>query len=137
MSAIQSSFSYADLPNGDDRAYVKQRAEMIRETAKRTAQGIVLIGQWLTEAKTKLGHGNFLPWLKTEFGWSRQTAVSFMQVFECVKCQNFGHLEAIDVSALYLIAAPKTPEPVRAEVIRRAQNGEPMTRAKAIEILAD
>jgi hypothetical protein len=84
----------------------------------------------------RLTHGQWLPWLKAEFGWSRQTAVSFMQVCELVKCQNFGHLE-VDVSCLYLIAAPSTPEPVQREVIERATRGEPMTRAKAVEALEE
>jgi hypothetical protein len=42
-----------------------------------------------------------------------------MNVYERFKSSNFEHLE-IDVSALYLIARRSTPEPVRAEVIRRA-----------------
>ena len=65
----------------------------------------------------------FLAWIETEFGWGRSTAENFMNVFQRVKLPNFGNLE-IDVSALYLIAAPKTPEPVRAEVMRRAASGE-------------
>ena len=52
------------------------------------------------------------------------------------KSANFADL-AIDVSALYLIAAPSTPEPVRQEVVNRAKSGEPMTRAKALEVLEE
>jgi len=40
----------------------------------------------------------------------------------------------IDVSTAYLIAAPSTPTPVVEQTIERARNGEPMTRAKAIEV---
>jgi len=129
----QQLFDYGELAQ-EDRAYVKHRELLIRETAKQTAQGIVNIGQLLSEAKERLEHGKWLPWLKLSFGWSRQSAVRFIQVYELSKCQNFGHLE-IDVSALYLIAAPATPEPVVAEVIKRAKAGEPMTRAKAVEVL--
>jgi hypothetical protein len=52
--------------------------------------------------------------LNAEFDWEKTAANGFMQVHANVKCPNFGHLE-IDVSALYLIAAPKTPEPVRTD----------------------
>lgn len=62
-------------------------------------------------------HGLWLPWLESEFGWSHDTARNFIQVWDCFKLRNFRDLN-IDVSALYLIAAPKTPEPVRQEVIR-------------------
>jgi hypothetical protein len=37
-----------------------------------------------------------------------------MQVYDAFKNENFAHL-SIDASALYLIAAPRTPEPVRQE----------------------
>jgi Protein of unknown function (DUF3102) len=67
---------------------------------------------WLADAKSRLKHGQWLPWLEAEFGWSRQTADNFIHVFERVKLPTFSNLP-IDVSALYLIAAPKTPEPVR------------------------
>jgi len=63
----------------------ERRAVQIRETAKRTAEGIVKIGQWLTEVKERLEQGQWPPWLKAGFGWSRQTAVSFMQVYELAK----------------------------------------------------
>jgi hypothetical protein len=49
-----------------------------------------------------------------------------MQVYERFKLANFANLQ-VDVSALYLIAAPSTPEPVEREVIERAKRGEPMT----------
>jgi hypothetical protein len=87
----------------------------------------VLIGQWLSEVKERLDHGDWLNWQKAEFAWSQRTAYRFIEVFEAVKVANLANLE-IDVSALYLIAAPSTPEPVRQEVIERAQQGEPITR---------
>lgn len=125
-------FDYRELA-ADDRGYVKDRAERIRDVAKKTAQGIILIGQWLTEAKSRLKHGQWLPWLETEFGWTDRTARKLMLVHESFKSEQYSDLE-IDVSALYLISAPKTPEPVRKEVIARAQAGEPMTHAKAVEV---
>jgi hypothetical protein len=129
----QLTFDYRDLtPN--DRSFIKERALLIRDAAKRTAEGIILIGQWLTEAKSRLKHGQWLPWLETEFGWSVSTATNFMRVYENVKLATVANLQ-IDVSALYLIATPKTPEPVREEIIKRAQSGEPMTKAKAVEVL--
>jgi hypothetical protein len=55
-----------------------------------------------------------------------------MNVFEQSKFRNFRNLN-LPVSALYLIAAPSTPEKVRDEVIERAEAGESMTRAKVKE----
>jgi Protein of unknown function (DUF3102) len=62
-----------------------------------------------TEVKARLKHGQFLEWIEREFAWSDWTARAFMNVHEKFKSENFSNLE-IDVSALYLIAAPSTPE---------------------------
>ena len=40
----------------------------------------------------------------------------------------------IDVWALYLIAAPKTPEPIRAEAVKRAEKGERVTHEAVVEL---
>jgi len=130
---MQLNFDYLRL-DAQDRSFIKERAARIHELAKRTAESIVLIGQWLSEVKERLGHGQWLPWLEHEFGWSEQTARNFINVYRAFKSTNFGDL-AIDVSALYLIAAPKTPDPVRREIIGRAQAGEYMTHAEAIKAL--
>jgi hypothetical protein len=47
-------------------------------------------------------------------------APRFTRVYELCKNRTVRNLD-IDVSALYLITAPKTPEPVRKEIITRAQ----------------
>ena len=101
-----------------------------------TAAGIVQIGQYLTEVKGRLKHGKFQDGIAREFSWSDNSARNFMHVYERFKNRNFRNLE-IDVSALYLIAAPSTPEHVVQVVIERARSGEPMTRAKAEEVLED
>ena len=60
----------------------------------------------------RLDHGEFLKWIKKEFGWTQPSAWAFMQVYKRFKLSNFDNLQ-IDVSALYRIAAPSTPEAVR------------------------
>src|SRR5215469_2110049 len=81
---IPPDFDYRVLPE-EDRGYIKTRADGIREAGKRTGETICLIGQWLTEAKARIPHGYWLPWLKTEFGWSQMTANRFMNVYEQFK----------------------------------------------------
>jgi hypothetical protein len=56
-----------------------------------------------------------------------------MQVYQAVKSGKLADLN-VDASALYLIAAPKTPESVRREAIARAQSGERMNHAKVVEL---
>lgn len=129
MNLPTARFDYAAL-DPETRRFVEERTERIHNLARMTAAGIVQIGQYLTEVKARLKHGNFLEWIEREFAWSEPSAERFMRVFRNIKSVNLTNLE-IDVSALYLIAAPSIPEPVRTEVIRRAENGEPVTHMGA------
>lgn len=122
-------FDYATF-DPDTRRLLRERAEQIRGLARVTASGIVEIGKYLTEVKAKLPHGQFLKWVRTEFGWTDRHARRFMEVYGHVKSDKLSNL-SIDVSALYLIAAPSTPELVRAEVIHRAENGEHVSHRRA------
>jgi hypothetical protein len=121
----QLVFDYAEL-EPVTRRFVQDREEQIHNLARMTATSIRLIGKCLTEVKERLEHGQFLRWIGHCFAWKRTTAWAFMNVYDRFKCSNFEQMD-IDVSALYLIAAPKTPEPVRNDVIRRAENGEKIT----------
>jgi len=143
----QLAFDYGSLDKST-REFVKERAAQIHQAARATAAGIVRIGQWLTEVKERLREYNkgrsredqerlgFLTWIKAEFQWKKSSAENFMLVYQNVKLPNFGNLE-IDVSALYLIAAPKTPEPVRAEVIHRLDMGEKVTHSEVKSVVAE
>jgi hypothetical protein len=131
----QLRFDYGALDT-ETRIFVEERTERIHNLARMTATGIVQIGQYLTEVKARLEHGRFLEWIDREFAWSQQSASRFMQVHEQFKLRNLGNLQ-IDVSALYLIAAPSTPEPVRTEMIRQAELGEKVTHATVKAVVAE
>lgn len=118
-------FNYSSL-EPETRQFLLERTERIHNLARMTAAGIVQIGQYLTEVKERLGHGRFLEWIEKEFAWTDRHARRFISVYEHVKSDNLSDLQ-IDVSALYLIAAPSMPEPVRRAVVGRAENGEIVT----------
>lgn len=118
-------FDYSQL-DIETRDVVQQRTTEIKALMRRTAQDIIEIGQKLIEVKDRLGHGNFGPWLKIEFEFSEDAARKFMRVAEKFKTINFLDL-TIAPSALYLLAADNTPEPIRQEMVERAQNGEAIT----------
>lgn len=119
MEALRLSFDYAAL-DPDTGKYVRDRARCIHALARVTAQNIVEIGQHLTDVKARLPHGHFLDWIDREFAWSERHARNYMMVHDRFKTANFSALD-IDVSSLYLIAAPSVPQPVREEVLDRAQ----------------
>jgi hypothetical protein len=107
-------------------------ADRIRDEIARTGAGIWTIGQHLTEAKAQISHGDFIPWLKREFGWSISTAERFMQVHRLFP--NSSYVTNLEPGAIYALAAPSTPEPVRAAVLARFDAGErlPVTEVRKI-----
>lgn len=75
-----------------------------------------MIGLELIAPKEECEHGDWLPWLKDEFGWSSDTAQNYIRV-----AKAFGNAEAprhldgfaITGEALYLLSAPAIPAEVR------------------------
>ena len=132
LASSSKIFDYSQLDSGTSM-FVREQTEEIRGLIKRTAQGILDIGQKLLEIKEKLGHGNFLSWLKTEFNWSEPSAQRFMQVARQFKSIDLMDLE-IAPSALYILSAPSTPDSVRQEAVSRAKAGENITYTTAKEI---
>lgn len=121
-----SQFDYQAL-TPEQRSLVMQRTGEIQERLQRSAQDIWEIGQRLADVRSQLKHGQFESWLKAEFGWSRRTAYNFINVYE-----TFGeraNLAQIDIatSALYLLAAPSTPQDVREQYLEKAKEGEKVT----------
>jgi hypothetical protein len=127
-------FDYGQL-DVETRIVVRQRTDEIKTLVRRSAQDIIDIGNKLIDVKAMLGHGEFGPWLEGEFGWAERTAQTFMQVAHYFKSANFADLK-IGASALYLLAAPSTPEPARIEAIQRAEAGEAITHSTAKAIVA-
>lgn len=129
---IKKVFDYTSL-DLEVSQYVQQRTGEIRSLMKRTAQDIIEIGQRLISVKEKLGHGCFLDWIEAEFEWSYPTAARFIQVANYFS-KNY-QIDKFAPSALYLLAAPSTPETARSEAIALAATGEQITytAAKAIK----
>ncbi len=130
--SIRKSFDYDSL-DITDVVFVQQQTGAIQLLMKRSAEEIVEIGQRLVEVKKRLGHGRFGAWLEAEFDWTERTARQFMRVSEVFKSEKFSDLKFAP-SALYLLAAPSTPESAKEEAITRAEAGEPITHKTAKEI---
>lgn len=128
----QKVFDYTSL-DSEISQFVQQRTGEIRALMKRTAQDIIEIGQKLVGVKQKLGHGRFLDWIEAEFEWSYPTAARFIQVANCFSKED--QIDKFAPSALYLLAAPSTPQTARSEAISLAEAGEHITytTAKAIK----
>ena len=103
MKVVESSPAELDALT---LSFVQERAEAIRGLARQTAENIVRIGEHLVAVKERLGHGNWLPWLEGEFGWSDETARKFMRVHDMVKSQQRRNLE-VDQRQRFLTCSPR------------------------------
>jgi gas vesicle protein len=115
---------------------VRTTADRIRERIKKTVEDIIEVGNDLLAVKEALPHGQFLPWLKGEFGWSERSAQNFMSVAEKFKSAKIADLP-IQPSAAYLLAAPSVPDEAREKAVEKAVAGEEITFASAKEIVAE
>jgi hypothetical protein len=114
----------------------RSTADRIRQRLKKTLEDLMEVGNDLLAVKEALPHGQFLPWLRAEFGWSERTAQNFMSVAESFKSAKFADLP-IQPSAAYMLAAPAVPDSARQVAIEKAEAGEEITFSTAKEIVAD
>src|SRR5262252_10186039 len=125
MRSIASTSSTSEDKHSEKQATLAEHVDHIRALGKQTVANIVEIGRRLVDCRDNhLQHGQWLPWLDREFGWSRQTADRFIHIYNAAgKLPKLSNLN-LPVSSLYLIAAPSTPAEARDEVLERVHAGE-------------
>ncbi|MBM7843787.1 DUF3102 domain-containing protein [Herpetosiphon giganteus] len=134
MTSTQLTLFDYNALDSETRVIVQQKAVEIRDRMRSAAQAVIEIGERLIDVKERLGHGKFGQWLDAEFQWSADTARNYMNVAE-----RFGQNPKISEfapSALYLLAAPSTPEDARTEAITLAEQGQKITHAVAKQIVS-
>ncbi|MBD2439795.1 DUF3102 domain-containing protein [Nostoc sp. FACHB-110] len=121
----------------------QQRLAMLAEDTrcrlKRSAMDIYCIGLNLLEAQNIIEHGEFLPWLKQEFGMSKTSAYEFINVAKAFesKLALIGNLiNSMTPTALYKLAAPSTPVAARDEAIALVKAGEVIDRDVAKNLIS-
>ncbi len=93
------------------------------------------IGSRLIAVKDALGHGRFGRWLEAEFQWSEPTAERMMRVADTFKSVKLTDLN-IGQSALYMLASPSTPAPIRHRRRRaRSSDANWLTDSDSIRVL--
>jgi Protein of unknown function (DUF3102) len=120
INSLPAFSSQARAPSGQQDGAVgpalAEHVAAIKTLGRRVVADAIEIGRRLVDCRDNhLKHGEYLPWLRREFGWSRQSADNFIHVYEAEaqgKLPNFGNLD-LPVSALYLLAAPSTPTEAR------------------------
>ncbi|WP_445627713.1 DUF3102 domain-containing protein [Nostoc sp. DSM 114167] len=102
-------------------------AEDTRRRLKRSATDIYCIGLNLLEAQNLIEHGQFIPWLRQEFGMGKTSAYEFINVAKAFesKFPIIGNLiNNITPTALCKLSAPSTSQAARDEAIDIVKAGE-------------
>lgn len=135
---IRSNLRYDySLIDAGQRSQVQNAAVAIVRSGRKAQDGMIEMGQRLLEIKAVLPHGQFSDWCETEFNMSQRTVQRMMAVAEAFSDTEKRHsVSLFSDSALYLLAAPSTPEAAREEVLAEAQtSGSSPTKARVQEII--
>jgi hypothetical protein len=108
---------------------LKKRAEV---RGRRFLDDLVEIGKWLSRTRDRVGHGNWLPWLRKNFNWSGDTAANYMRLYELSQTPKFRSLRNLPLDLLYLLARKSFPEPIRDDIADRIERGEPVNARQEI-----
>jgi len=131
---VDESFNYAAL-DADTANETKDAAERIRVVLRNTTAGIIEVGERLIAVKDRLPHGQFTPWLAAEFGMSDRTARLYMGAAEWAA----GKTEIVSVlqpTTVYALAAPSTPDTIKASLFERLEKGEAVTDNEVKQLIA-
>ena len=109
-------------------------ASELQAALRREAEEVINIGNLLVEAKEQVKHGEWLPWLKANFGLSIRSAQNYMAVARfAAKYATVAHLR-LRPSALYLLAS-ETLTSDEIEAVLRAAETEWVDYERAAEIM--
>jgi Protein of unknown function (DUF3102) len=108
---------------------LKKRAEI---HGRQFLADIVEIGKRLSRARERVGHGNWLPWLRKNFNWSGDTAGNYVRLYQLSQTAKFRSLRNLPLDLLYLLARKSFPEAIRDDIADRIERGEPVNARQEI-----
>ena len=110
----------ADVLTPEDEANLAEDTKAIQMAYNDIRAKAVDIGNRLTKWQDALSHGKWLCWIETNFDFSDQTARNLINLAALAKSKPVLDLP-IDLSGLYILAAPSTPAAAVDEVIETAK----------------
>jgi hypothetical protein len=122
-------FNYELITNEEDREWAEYAAGSIRFDLGQAVLKVLTAGNMLMEAKSRLPHGQYLPWVEQACGLKESYARKLAQAAEWVNREHVPGLDQItDTATLFLLSADATPEDVRQWAMERCAAGNPPSR---------
>jgi hypothetical protein len=110
---------------------LRQAAERIRSRGQDQIAAIVDIGNELIQVKSKVGHGNWGSWLKSEFAMSVATANRYMRGAAFIADKRtqgkFITVTNLTPGSLFQMSAKSAPPLLVHEAVERAETSAPMS----------
>ena len=119
VQQVELVFDYSQVAE-PVREQVEEGALFIKQRMQRVRNDLIAVGDRLQMVKGLLPHGQFSDWMLTEFHLSQRMAQNMMNVTERFGAKN-ETVSLFSDSALYLLAAPSTPEGAIEAAARLAQ----------------
>lgn len=128
-------FNYELITNEEDREWAEYAAGSIRFDLGQAVVKVLTAGNMLMEAKSRLPHGQYLPWVEQACGLKPQHASKLIKAAEWASnVAHAQHLDQItDATTLFLLSADATPEDVRQWAMERCAAGNPPSRKEVQE----
>ncbi len=133
VQAVQSDLDGFDydrlISDPDDREWAETAAGFITFGLGQAVVKVLEAGNLLIEARKRLAHGEYLPWVQQACGLKPQQASKLVKAAEWANVAHAQHLDQItDATTLFLLSADTTPEEVREWFMERCATGNPPSR---------
>jgi hypothetical protein len=127
-------FDYALIADPIQRDWAESAAGFITFGLGQAVLEVLKAGNLLIEAKQRLAHGEYLPWVEQACGLKPSYAQKLVKAAEWVNADHDQHLAGItDANTLFLLSADATPEDVRQWAMERCAGGRAPTRREVAE----
>jgi hypothetical protein len=109
---VPQGFSYEHLQDQRLRDWAMAAAGTIRSNISGAVQKVLEAGHLLQQAKDRLPHGAYLPWVQQACGLKPQRAAELVKAADWAQMSGIaGCLNGVtDSSVLFLLSADATPE---------------------------
>lgn len=131
---VPQGFNYEHLENQQLRDWAMAAAGTIRSNISGAVQKVLEAGHLLQQAKDRLSHGAYLPWVQQACHLKPNHASQLIKAAAWANDQHVDHLGCVkDCTTLFLLSADATPEDVREWFMERCATGDAPTRAEVTE----
>lgn len=131
---VESQFDYQLITNPEDRDWAESAAGFITFDLGQAVVKVLKTGNILAEAKRRLPHGEYLPWVEQACGLKAQHAQKLIKAAEWANAAHERHLDQVaDINTLFLLSADTTTEEVREWFMERCAAGPPPSRKEVQE----